>query len=276
MSELPSLPPASPPEIARQLADGVWETVTIGASGTQVYRITWPDAPIARSAAYLKIAPRTTAPLWLANELRAEERRLRWLEGRLPAPRVLAYAEDQTAAYLLLSEVPGVMSCESAFAADPVKLTRLLAEGLRLIHQTPIADCPFDARVDSKIAEAGRRVQAGEVDAADFDADHLGRTAADLFATLLATRPANEDVVFTHGDYCLPNVLIDSAQRHIAGFIDWGRAGIADRYQDIALATRSLTYNFGPGLERLLWQAYGLDAPDHDKIAFYRLLDEFF
>ncbi|MEO7003412.1 MAG: APH(3') family aminoglycoside O-phosphotransferase [Ktedonobacterales bacterium] len=271
--------PALPAGIARDLAGGIWEAVTIGASGAQVYRVTWPAASIAPPTRYLKLAPHAAASLRLADELRAEERRLRWLQGRLPAPRALAYAEDQVSAYLLLSEVPGVMSCDPVFAADPVALTRLLAEGLRLIHQMPTADCPFDARLASKIAEAERRVRAGVVAASDFDSDHLGKSPINLFAQLLATRPADEDLVFTHGDYCLPNVLIDQADPahgRISGLIDWGRAGVADRYQDIALATRSLTYNFGPGLEPLLWQAYGLTAPDHDKITFYRLLDEFF
>src|SRR3712207_8939854 len=32
-----------------------------------------------------------------------------------------------------------------------------------------------------------------------------GRTAHELFETLLRTRPASEDLVLTHGDYCLPN-----------------------------------------------------------------------
>ena len=257
----------------------MWEAITIGASGAQVFRITWPATPNTRPAVYLKMAPQRAAPLWLADELRAEERRLRWLAGRLPAPRVLASTEDAMAAYLLLTEVPGVLSCDEVFAAEPVELARLLAEGLRHIHQTPIPDCPFDVRLDHKIAEAERRVRAGVVHTSDFDDDRRGRSPADLFAQLLATRPADEDLAFTHGDYCLPNVLIDQpdpALAHVSGFIDWGRAGIADRYQDIALATRSLAYNFGPGLEPLLWHAYGLDAPDHDKIAFYQLLDEFF
>ena len=276
---------AVPPEIAQQLAGAVWEAVTIGASGAQVFRLTWPAAATTRPVAYLKIAPHAAASLRLADELRAEEQRLRWLAGRLPVPRVLAYAEDADAAYLLLAGIPGVMSCDTVFASDGAGLARLLAEGLRLIHTTPITDCPFDARLDTKIAEAERRVRAGVVDADDFDADFLGRTPTDLFAELLAKRPDDEDLVFTHGDYCLPNVLIDRieqvapahpAQRRVSGFIDWGRAGVADRYQDIALATRSLTYNFGPGLEPLLWQAYGLETPDNAKIAFYRLLDEFF
>jgi aminoglycoside phosphotransferase len=85
-----------------------------------------------------------------------------------------------------------------------------------------------------------------------------------------------EDIVFTHGDYCLPNILIDHTHTQINGFIDWGRAGIADRYQDLALATRSLIYNFGPGWESLLWKEYGLETVDYGKLEFYQLIDEFF
>jgi aminoglycoside phosphotransferase len=42
------------------------------------------------------------------------------------------------------------------------------------------------------------------------------------------------------------------------------------------LAARSLAYNFGSGWEPLLWEAYGLQTVDTAKIAFYKLLDEFF
>ena len=85
-----------------------------------------------------------------------------------------------------------------------------------------------------------------------------------------------EDLVFTHGDYCLPNVFLDLTGRRLTGFIDWGRAGIADRYQDLALAERSLRFNFGPGWERCLFDAYGLTHVDEAKLAYYRLLDEMF
>jgi len=59
------------------------------------------------------------------------------------------------------------------------------------------------------------------------------------------------------------------------GVIDWENAGIADRYQDIALLTRSVWYNFGENWGKTVFEIYGIE-PDWEKIDFYRLLDEFF
>jgi aminoglycoside phosphotransferase len=113
----------------------------------------------------------------------------------------------------------------------------------------------------------------GLVDEDDFDEIRRGRTAADLFQELIAAKPAAEDLVFTHGDYCLPNIILEN--RKLSGFVDWGNAGVADRFQDLALLTRSVIDNFGAEYEKTVFDVYGI-APDRKKIHFYRLLDEFF
>src|SRR5579859_6961627 len=257
-----------PVDLQTQLAGASFQTVSSGESGTQLYRIVRPDG----RARYLKIAD---AP-WQREELLAEKERLEWLQGRLPVPEVYAFCADERRNFLLLSEVPGLESCDATFERNIPAIVRLLAEGLRLIHGVEIADCPFDRRLAHTIALAKRRVEAGLVDESDFDEQRKKIRADELFRTLIKSRPEVEDVVFTHGDYCLPNILIEPSPTRIAGFIDWGRAGIADRYQDLALAARSLAYNFGPGWEPLLWETYGLQTVDTAKIAFYKLLDEFF
>ena len=107
----------------------------------------------------------------------------------------------------------------------------------------------------------------------DFDEERQGRTAEDLFQELIAAKPTDEDFTFTHGDYCVPNVILENG--NLSGFVDWESAGVADRYQDIALLTRSVWYNFGEDWEESMFEIYDIE-PDWKKIDFYKLLDEFF
>ena len=221
-----------------------------------------------QAALYLKIAPRAHR-----MELLGEKKRLDWLQGRLPVPAVVGYASDDRHEYLLLTALPG-RDVASLIGAEPnERVVRLLAAGLRAIHAVPIHDCPFDMTLNREIERARHNVANGLVDAADFDDERRGRSAAELFEELQAERPAGEDVVFTHGDYCLPNVMVEGDE--VSGFVDWGRAGVADRYKDIALVVRSLKRNAGEDLALAFFTAYGLACPDADKVAYYKLLDEF-
>ena len=208
------------------------------------------------------------------RDLLREKERVEWLRGRLPVPEVLAYETDCREEYLVLSALPGLDAATLTGDRPDYNLVRLLANGLRSIHAVSFHECPFDMSLDRMIEAAGRNVARGLVDEADFDHERRSRSAAEMFEELLSRKPAVEDLVFTHGDYCLPNVLIDGEE--IAGFVDWGRAGIADRYKDIALAVRSLEYNTGRDLRTMFFDAYGLSSPDADKIEYYKLLDEFF
>ena len=80
-----------------------------------------------------------------------------------------------------------------------------------------------------------------------------------------------------HGDLCLSNILLDARTCRVSGVIDAGRLGVADRWVDLAIVTRSLAGDPDPlvrqTVDRYL-DRYGV-APDPDKIRFYRLLDEF-
>jgi aminoglycoside phosphotransferase len=113
----------------------------------------------------------------------------------------------------------------------------------------------------------------------NFDAARQGRSAQDLYAELAAIPAASEERVFTHGDYCLPNVLLVSDGAggfRVSGFVDCGNAGIADRYQDLALCARSVAGNLGPEWVSALFARYGLEHADETKLGYYQLLDEFF
>lgn len=99
-----------------------------------------------------------------------------------------------------------------------------------------------------------------------------------MVAELLSQRPEQEDLVVCHGDLSLPNVLMDPDSFAVTGVIDTGRLGMADRWADLAIATRSLASpnpQFGDWAVQRYLTAYGV-SPDIQKRDFYRLLDEFF
>lgn len=261
--EMAFLQNSLPQILSEMLSDYAWQQNLTGFSSSQVFYL----KSAGRENLYLKTALR------IDSELVEEKQRLEWLVGKLSVPEVRLFVQDDERDYLLISEIEGVVANEDLWKENIPLAIELLAKGARMIHSLPISDCPFDETLETKIERARRRMELGLVDESDFDDERRGRKAEDLFRELIATKPASEDLVFTHGDYCLPNVLFKDWQ--ISGFVDWGSAGVADRYQDIALLTRSVSYNFGEKWTPFLFEALEIE-PDWERIEFYKLLDEFF
>ena len=263
---------ASWPDAFRTLLPGyAFERITVGESGAGVWRCTSDGVrPI-----YLKAAP-------LGADLRLgdEAHRLRWMKERgLPVPDVRDGGRLGSTEFLLLEEVPGLPASDPHWTSHLPDVVAAIGAGLARLHRTSTIGCPFDQRIAGQIDAARRRVAAGQVREDDFDEVRVGRRATDLLEELLATVPADEDLVFTHGDFCLPNVILDRApdgQAAITGFVDCGRAGVADRHQDLALGVRSIRYNFGEHWVAPFLEAYGLAHPREEKLRFFTLLDEFF
>jgi len=253
-----------PANLAQVVFGYAWREIHVGCSTAQVFRL---EAENGKSL-YLKIAARISG-----NSLIPEKLKLGWLQNQLFVPKVVLFAEDENTDYLLLSEISGIDASDDSLSENAADVIEQLAKGLKMVHSLPIESCPFNARLNYKIELAKERILKGLVDESDFDDERAGSRAEDLFQELLATKPSEEDLVFTHGDYCLPNIILENGK--LSGVIDWGNAGVADRYQDIALLTRSVSYNFGEDWEKIVFEIYGI-APDWKKIDFYKLLDEFF
>jgi aminoglycoside phosphotransferase len=253
-----------PPMLAETIRGYESQQNLIGLSTAQVFRLKKASG----ENLYLKTAQRTD------SELKAEKEKLEWLAGKLAGvPEVRLFVRDESRDYLLISEIEGAGAHEDLWKQNVPKAIKLLATGLKTIHGLPTKDCPFDETLESKIEAARRRMALGMVDASDFDDKRRGRTSEDLFQELIANKPASEELVFTHGDYCLPNVIFKDWE--IGGFVDWSRAGVADCYQDIALLERSVRYNFGEEWMPRLFECLEIE-PNQGKIDFYKLLDEFF
>lgn len=231
----------------------MWERVTVGMSGAVVER---------RGSVYRK---RSTDP---RHDLVGEGERLIWLrEQGFPAAEVL----ECRPGLLVTAALAGRSAADDWPSAARPAIVAGLADLTRELHALPVAACPFDRRLAVTVPEA----LAAD---ADPSAERTGRPRERLVAELLATRPGTEDPVVCHGDLCVPNVLFDPDTYRPTGVIDVGRLGVADRWCDLAIATRSLTAadlnpQYGPWAADDFLARYGV-APDPARLGFYRLLDQ--
>ncbi len=210
---------------------------------------------------------------------------MNWLENKVSAPKILCHSEENGMDYLLMSKIKGKMSCDNEYMCNPELLVSVLSEAMKNLWSTDITDCPIKNDLSTVLSLAEYRVEHGLVDIDDAEPETFGKNGfngpEELLEWLYDNRP-EEDLVLAHGDFCLPNVFIKDGK--FSGFVDVGRMGIADRYQDIALCYRSLEHNFAGVYNGKIYEGYDssmlFDAlgtePDYDKIRYYILLDELF
>lgn len=210
---------------------------------------------------------------------------MKWLEGKIPGPKVICYEKDSAHQYLLMSKVPGKMSCDEYFLEHPQELLALLAKALKMLWSVDISDCPRNRDIDAELQEAKYRIENNLVDLDNVEPTTFGeggfKNPQALLEWLEENRPDYEPVL-SHGDFCLPNIFIEDGK--ISGFIDLGDTGIGDKWRDIALCYRSLQHNFDGSFggkvypdfnPDMLFDALGIE-PNREKLRYYILLDELF
>ena len=209
---------------------------------------------------------------------------MRWIEGKLPMPRVIATEVEDGYRYLLMSKVKGHMALDEYYLNRPEELVTLLADALKMLWSIDIADCPKTFDLEAELEEARYRVEHNLVNMDRVEPETFGeggfKDPEELLQWLCDNKPET-DPVFAHGDFCLPNVFFEDGK--VSGFIDLGDAGIADRWYDIALGYRSLKHNvdgtYGKVYKSVdpdeLFVKLGIE-PNWEKIRYYILLDELF
>lgn len=210
---------------------------------------------------------------------------MQWLKEKLPVPEVLCRGQKDGRNYLLMSKLSGQMSCDEAYMRQPMVLAEALTEGLKMLWKVDVSDCPYYSGLDEKLRMAKYNVEHGLVDVDNVEPETFGPNGfanpQALLEWLENNRP-EEELVFSHGDYCLPNVFLTDGK--VSGFLDLGRAGVADKYQDIALCYRSFLHNYdgkygggsyGDVNPELVFEKLGIN-PDWEKVRYYILLDELF
>ena len=190
---------------------------------------------------FVKWSPRASG-----LDLDQEAVRLAWAARFTPVPDVLECGADEAGWWLVTAGVPGESAVSDRWRAEPATAVSAIGQGLRALHDAlPVDRCPFSWSVEDRLAK-------GLVPRPDGEPPRIDR------------------LVVCHGDPCAPNTLIGDDGRW-SGHVDFGEMGLADRWADLAVATWSTEWNYGPGWEPALLDAYGI-APDPERTRYYRLL----
>jgi aminoglycoside 3'-phosphotransferase III len=248
-------------DLRKILSEMSCEIDDIGCSNAAVYKYTSKS-----KSYYLKIQEKS-------EESQREYDVIKWLQGILPVPEILHWESDKGFDYLLMSQINGEMSCSEKNLNKPETTIKLLAKGIKMLHSTDISNCPFNSSLEYKLRNAESNITTDKVDISDWNDDTEFESPQELLRYLTDNKP-DEELVFSHGDYCLPNIFISNDK--ISGFIDLGRAGVADKWQDIALCVRSIKYNFNTDQYINLFFQHLNMKPDWEKIRYFILLDELF
>lgn len=212
-------------------------------------------------SSYLKWVPRG-AP---CPDPLAEADRLLWAGTVVRVPRVLDAGRNRRGSWLLTAavEVDGAVATSGIapqWCALAERSAIAIGAGLRRFHDAlPTDTCPFVRPARTRVAALTAAPAAALT----------GAERAAVQASLGAPPPVDRLVV-CHGDATVPNTLLDEIGR-FAAHVDVGDLGVADRWSDIAVATRSVARRYGADLESLVLAAYGV-APDPERTAYYRAL----
>lgn len=155
-------------------------------------------------------------------------------------PEVLAYHTGEKD-WLLTRAVKGEDCTHPEYLADPNRLAETMAQMLWDLHHRDHSICPIQDHTARYLTRAAENYQAGRYDASLFPDNWGYASAKEAWAVIEANAKHLKNDTLLHGDFCLPNIMLDAWKP--SGFIDVGGGGVGDRHVDLFWGSWTLNFN---------------------------------
>lgn len=194
------------------------------------------------------------------GKLEKEAKMTQYFHRKGLSGQVLAYTSNDHD-WLLTSAVKGEDCVYLQYLNDPKRLCDTIAYELRKLHEMDYSDCPVMDKTSEYLAMAETNYQTGNYDKSAFPDSFGYRSAQEAHQVLEAGKSALQSKVLLHGDYCLPNIILNNWK--FSGFIDLDCSGVGDRHIDLFWGVWTLQFNLKTNKYRdRFLDAYGRDKVD--------------
>lgn len=207
------------------------------------------------------------------GSLACEAAMTEYFHSKSLATDVIAYISDDYD-WMLTRSVRGKDCCDSIYTKDPKKLCDTIAYLLRELHETDIIGCPVPDHTSIYFDTINSNYEKGCFDP-DFLPQGYEKLSAEETRRLVDQgRSLFKNDALLHGDYCLPNIMLDNW--NFSAFIDLDHAGIGNRHVDLFWGAWTLNFNLKTDAFRdRFFDAYGRDKIDKELLRIVALAECF-
>ena len=225
----------------------------VGHSSTNVYEVNLTNG----KEAILKVQHLTNR-----NDLYEEYKRIIWLQGKCNVPEVYYYAENGKDKFMLMEKKEGISAHKyEGFA-------KLIGKELKKIHSINIENCNFSQNnVETLLKNAINNIDVIYHQINEIYPEMSKSEVIDFLKNNVPT-----DKVLVHGDYSLPNILINKNGE--IGLIDLGDVSISSMYFDFFYLRKSMIRNKKIEQFEELLHAYGIKELDEKYMKWIEFVDK--
>lgn len=205
--------------------------------------------------------------------LEKEAKLTRYFSLKGLAAEVLEYVSLEKD-WLLTRKIKGEDCVAEKYLSQPKKLCDIFAQCLSLLHDTSYENCPVQNHTERYLARAKQNFFSGNYDKSHFPDSWGYKNAEEAFNVVETEGHLLQTNILLHGDYCLPNIILNNWA--FSGFVDLDSGGVGDRHVDLFWALWTLKFNLKTDefYERFI-DVYGKEKVNEDMLRIVAALEVF-
>ena len=157
---------------------------------------------------------------------------------------------------------------------NPTRLCDTIAERLAILHSINPQNCPIKNRTQNYLNTAYDNFESGNYNKSNFPDSFGYKSAHEAIQMIDKNKHLLKNDTLLHGDYCLPNIILDDWK--FSGFIDIDCGGIGDKHIDIFWGIWTLYFNLKTDkFTKRFIDAYGKDKVNPDILRLIAAIEVF-